>query len=270
MRDDEARTAKTMPGARALPRTGLRDWINDFRQDVKFRYVPFRGYYKLRAYKYMRGGIPDLGLLRFLIDRRKDSIDVGANLGLYTYFMARYSKHVYAFEPNPYPLRILKSVVDRNVSVQPIAITDRSGTARLRVPKGRKGWSSNGASLEHGDEMGGIEIEVPCASIDEFDYRGIGFIKIDIEGHEYAALKGATRTLERERPNLLIENEASHVGTDTDRVFAALRDLDYEGFTLIDGVLTRLEKFSFAEHQSVALAGSNSSGYAKNFIFLPR
>ena len=253
-----------------LPKECLRDWVNEFRQDLKFRYVPFRGYYRLRAYKYMLWKNPEMGLLKFLVDPAKDSLDIGANLGLFTYFLARYARHVYAFEPNPYPLRILRSVIDDNVTLLPMAVTDHSGEAELIVPRSRKGWSSNGASLEKTRVGRCARLRVPCTRIDDLGYRNIGFIKIDIEGHEMAALSGARETLARERPNLFIENERSHVGDQATRVFDLLRDLDYEGFALIGGVLTSLRHFSFEAHQSKPRSDGSSRDYVKNFIFVPR
>ena len=106
-----------------LPRENLRDLINDFRLDVKFRYVPFRGYYRHRSYKYMRRIDPEMGLLKFIVDPKRICLDVGANLGLFTYFLSRYSPHVYAFEPNPIPLRILRYVADKNITVLQMAVT---------------------------------------------------------------------------------------------------------------------------------------------------
>ncbi|MFQ5982675.1 MAG: FkbM family methyltransferase [Woeseiaceae bacterium] len=254
----------------SLPKENFRDWLNEFRQDLKFRYVPFRGYYKLRAYKYMLWKSPEMGLLQFLTDPRKDSLDIGANLGLFTYFLARYTRHVYAFEPNPYPLRSLKAVIDRNVTVLPMAVSDRSGEAELVVPKSRKGWSSNGAALDKKTTGRAARLTVPCTTIDDLDYRDIGFIKIDIEGHEKAALLGARRTIARERPNLFIENELVHAGSEVSEGFALLHDMDYDGFALIDGVLTNLRHFSFEERQTKYRGSRNRHGYVKNFIFIPK
>src|SRR3990172_8953474 len=132
----------------AIPREDFRDILNEFRLDLKFRWVPFRAYYRLRAFKYMHFIDPEMGLLRFLVDPRRISIDVGANLGLFTYFLARASRQVHAFEPNPIPFRILARVADSNVIARQMAITDRSADVRLIVPKGRRGWSSNGAGLD--------------------------------------------------------------------------------------------------------------------------
>ncbi|HSS63956.1 MAG TPA: FkbM family methyltransferase [Gammaproteobacteria bacterium] len=254
-------------GPEALPRETFRDWRNEFWHDVKFRYMPFRAYYRIRAYRYMLWKSPEMGLLRFLTHKGKVSLDIGANLGLFTYFLSRLSSHVYAFEPNPFPLRALRAVAGSNVTVLPIAVSDRSGEAELVVPRTAKGWSNNGASLtKPADALAG-RLTVECRAIDDLDYRNVGFIKIDIEGHELAALKGAEQTLKRERPNLFIENERLHAGSGADDVFDYLKSLDYAGFTLIDGVLTTLEHFSFEEHQ--ARRDGPARDYVKNFIFLP-
>jgi FkbM family methyltransferase len=237
-------------------------------QDLKFRYVPFRGYYRFRAYKYLLWKSPEMGLLRSLNDPAKDSLDIGANLGLFTYFLARYSRHVYAFEPNPFPLRTLRAVADKNVTVLPMAVSDRSGEADLVVPRSSKGWSSNGASLAHKAHRRSAKVKVPCTTIDDLDYRGVGFIKIDIEGHEKAALMGARETLARERPKLFIENETAHAGEGAGEVFTLLDGLGYEGFAYIDGMLRPIADFSFETHQDSR--ARKDRNYIKNFIFLPR
>jgi len=46
--------------------------------------------------------------------------------------MSRASKHVFAFEPNPYPLGNLKSLVDKNVTILPIALGNSDGPIKLK------------------------------------------------------------------------------------------------------------------------------------------
>jgi FkbM family methyltransferase len=251
-----------------LPRENFRDLINDIRLDIKFRYVPFRGYYRHRSHKYMRKIDPEMGLLKFIVDPKRICLDVGANLGLFTYFLSRYSPHVYAFEPNPIPLRVLRYVADKNVTVLQMALSDKTGEAELVVPKGRKGWSSNGASIEY-DEGEGRVVKVPGSRIDDLDYKDIGFIKIDVEGHEKSVLEGAQETLARDRPNLFVENEFTHAGEGVTDVFDMMKALDYDGFALIDGVFSNISRLSLEEHQINAERGAQGS-YVKNFVFIPK
>ncbi len=251
-----------------LPRENLRDYINDIRLDIKFRYVPFRGYYRYRSYKYLKKIDPEMGLLKFIVDPKRICLDVGANLGLFTYFLSRYSQHVHAFEPNPLPLRVLRYVVDQNVTIHQLALSNQTGEAKLVIPKGRKGWSSNGASIEY-DEDQGYLLRVPGSRIDDLGYKDIGFIKIDVEGHEMSVLEGARETLLRDRPNLFVENEFSHAGDGVQDVFDMMKSLDYDGFALIDGVLRNTNQFLVADHQINAGRGELGN-YVKNFIFIPR
>jgi len=251
-----------------LPRENLRDYINDIRLDIKFRYVPFRGYYRYRSYKYLKKIDPEMGLLKFIVDPKRICLDVGANLGLFTFFLSRYSRHVHAFEPNPLPLRVLRYVADQNVTIHQVALSNQTGEAKLVIPKGRKGWSSNGASVEYDKDQGYL-LRVPSSRIDDLGYKDIGFIKIDVEGHEMSVLEGARETLSRDRPNLFVENEFSHAGDGVQDVFDMMESLDYDGFALIDGVLRNTNNFLVSDHQINARLGEPGN-YVKNFIFIPR
>ncbi|MBV9861532.1 MAG: FkbM family methyltransferase [Alphaproteobacteria bacterium] len=256
----------------ALPDQTLRDWTNRMVASAKFRWVPFRGYYRFRAHKYMHRIDPEMKLLKFLVDPRRISIDAGANLGIFTYFLARYSAHVHAFEPNPLPFGILRSVADSNVTLYPIALTDCHGEVKLIVPRGRKGWTNNGASLSHRGAAAFRVIAVPGRRIDDLGLCDVGFIKIDVEGHEAAVLGGAVDTLARDRPNLLVENEYAHAGAAAQEVFDLLRDLDDEGFFVADGLLKSLSQFSFEQYRTAPRRNLHraAAGYVKNFIFVPR
>jgi len=253
-----------------LPNRNFQDIVNNLTLDFKFRYVPFRGYYRYRSYKYKTSKDFEMGLLQYLCSPTKASIDIGANLGLYTYYLARYSPVVYAFEPNPYPYRILQHVIDKNVKLEQSAITDSSGEVELVVPRTRKGWSSNGAGLDLKKDGDCMTVKVPGHSLDDMDLGEIGFIKIDTEGHEIAVLSGALKTLETHRPNLYIEIEYSHLHEKDPKIFTLLRELNYDGFFLKDGVLTNISNFSTGELQDKLNLAESGKRYIKDFIFLPK
>lgn len=252
-----------------LPRENLRDYFNELRLDLKFRYPPLRAYYRYRAHKYLTRIDPEMGILKFLVDPRRASLDIGANLGLFAYFLARLSPRVYAFEPNPFPLRLLRYVADANVEVAPTAITDRTGDVELIIPRGRKGWSSNGASLEDHGSGRSLRITAQGARLDDLHLPPVGFVKIDVEGHELAVLRGARETLARDRPNIYIENEHTHAGAGAVEVFKHLDNAGYRGFFFEDGVLRTLNHFDVEQHQIRPAAGAGSHRYVRNFIFLP-
>ena len=255
-----------------LPNKNFRDVINNIVLDIKYRYMPFRGYYRYRSYNYMTHKNIEMGLLKFLCSSSKASIDIGANLGMFTYYMARYSPMVYAFEPNPYPYRILQHIIDKNVKLEQAAITDTSCEVELTVWRSSKGWTSNGAALNSKLEAN-VEhtiVNVPGHRLDDMDLGEIGFIKIDTEGHEMAVINGALKTIETHRPNLFVEDEYFRRQEKESEVFNILKEFNYDGFFLMDGVLTNISKFTPEKLQDKAVCENLNSRYIKDFIFLPR
>ena len=183
-----------------LPAITFRDRLNRIKQNIKFKYLPFRLYHRIRCYKYAKYRSPELSLISNLVKNNQNSIDIGANLGLFTFFMSRASKHVFAFEPNPYPLENLKGLVDSNVTVLPIALGNNDGPVEIKIPHHRKGWSSNGASLASKEINDGKIINIQCRKLDSLNIENIGLIKIDVEGFEIEVIRGAKDTILKNKP----------------------------------------------------------------------
>ncbi len=131
-------------------------------------------------------------------------IDVGANIGFFTRLAADLvgSKgRVFAFEPNPYFFRVLEKNAQEihrdNVEVFQKALSDRVTTAEfltagVLVHEG----SSAGAMVEIG---AGQKIVVETETLDNFFKTtggSVDFLKMDIEGSELLALRGASLMLE--------------------------------------------------------------------------
>jgi FkbM family methyltransferase len=140
-------------------------------------------------------------------------LEIGAHIGVFTIRLARWAGsagHVYAFEPCPASLRALSDhlafngVSDR-VSIVPAAVSDVAGRAAFYFD-GTSG--ENTLSPRHGRLPFAHPIEVEVITIDDFcSERAIipSFIKIDIEGYELHALRGAARTVRRCHPAILLE-----------------------------------------------------------------
>lgn len=133
-------------------------------------------------------------LLRFLND---DSIliDIGANMGIFTFKACKklVSGKIISFEPDKSHFNCLKETVNNNninnVQLQNQAVTDRSGTMWFN------NRSMNGGDFRVNSAQKGVEVET--VSLDEF--LGPGFkadiIKMDIQGAELLALKGMENLL---------------------------------------------------------------------------
>jgi FkbM family methyltransferase len=201
------------------------------------------------------------------------AVDVGANKGAYLYWMRRAvgpAGAVYAFEPQPGLARYLETARQcmgwENVSVREVALSDAAGRRPLHVP-GRE--NSPGASLEAA--VGGNAREVDVDTLDH-QLEGAGpirLVKVDVEGHELAVFRGASRTLSAQRPALLFESEMRHLGgRSPHEVFAFLRVLGYRGAFFSPGGLRPIEEFDPSVHQRCGPARFwEAPGYCNNFLF---
>jgi len=161
------------------------------------------------------------------------AVDVGANMGWYTYPMSRLFERVYAFEINDDLTGWIRDYNPGNIEIIHCGLSSTVGTARFYVPvmNGRAlpGWGSlDPGNLAEATER--REKDVKVARLDDFGIEGVGFVKIDVEGHEVEVLKGATVTIGSSRPIVLIEVRDWNLPT----VEAWFRDLGYERRSLSD------------------------------------
>ncbi len=214
---------------------------------------------------------PELGLLEFLVKPGEKAIDVGANRGVYTYVLWRLQANVSAFEPNRACSRVLEAWAtsrDR-LSVYCIALSDRSGTAALRVPVDAQGVEHDAsASLEHDGFGAAHAVQVELQTLDSFGMQGVGFIKIDVEGHELSVIEGASATIRESSPSLLIEIEHRHNPLGVRHIAELLKSWGYRGYFLDGGRLRDVVEFDPQRDQLVSNLGVRGARYINNFLFL--
>ena len=142
-------------------------------------------------------------------------LDVGANIGYYTVQMAAKvgaAGRVVAFEPNPVMVLELKRNLELNrldnVSIQPIALSNRPGEAEFFCPP--DGWEAHGSLQPNRTFQVDHTIKVPTRTLDEvieqLGLAKVDFIKMDVEGAERNVFQGAKRTLSSSnRPAIFFE-----------------------------------------------------------------
>src|SRR5271157_3087960 len=212
-------------------------------------------------------------LLPWTCDRRKISIDVGAAAGVYTMRMLLYSSRVIAFEPRPEGAEELRHLFrsTRIVTVEQVALSNDAGTTVLLRPADRPMLSTIEAKNDLSESPSANPILVNRKILDEYKFHPVGFIKIDVEGHEPSVLAGAKQTIERERPTLLMEIEQFHNSSSFECVCAFLKSTGYIGRFLLGEELVDIGSFSFATYQnrSNLIHGKRVGTYINNFLFLP-
>jgi FkbM family methyltransferase len=209
---------------------------------------------KRLQFRYMMGCLLkaheiELFHLPLLCPKGRSGIDVGANAGMYAYKLSSLLPKVYAFEINAELTEDLRAYHAPNIEIIPTGLSSKADSATLYIPKVHGIRMTGWASLEPNDspEVSGHEtMDVKITKLDSFDFDGVGFIKIDVEGHELHVLEGGMRTLRASRPSILVESKPPNL----EPLRALLGSLDYEEKTLL---------------QLAGVAGSPD-----NYIFFPR
>lgn len=245
-----------------------------FIKDILRRLLPPSFAIRLIATTNYRSGEPELKILKDLVNREKNSIDIGANKGVYTYFLSQLSRQVFAYEPNPELAKFLVKAVGSKVSVYPIALSNEEGTATLTVPIVDTFEYDQLGSLKQQDTSEKMRtFTVPLKRLDDQEHTNVGFVKIDVEGHEEAVIEGAIDLITKQRPTIMVEIEQKHhTNKDITEIFSKILTLGYEGFFLFDGQLRHLNEFSKEKYQDTNnYQGLTSLGrtYICNFIFKP-
>ncbi len=143
-------------------------------------------------------------MIKKLIKPNYVVLDIGANIGYFTLMMAKQSKQLYAFEPEPRNYQTLQKNIEfnhlENVHLYNYAIAEVSGITTLHLCDTNRGMHRIYESQFC--KEGTVNVET-IAIDDLIEYAD--FIKIDIEGAELGALKGMKRLLKKHHPILLME-----------------------------------------------------------------
>lgn len=214
---------------------------------------------------------PELGRIGEFVPDDRDAVDVGVWWGPWSWWLAKRVPRVHSFEPNPHLIAGLRGALPSNVLLHQVALGDRQGESELWIPVGGRGTEGR-ATIEptRRTESGGRLLPVVTGRLDEFDLGNVGFVKIDVEGHELAVLQGATELLAAQRPTLMIEIEDR---TDDDRQFDQILEFlsaySYRGSYLHHRCWHPMAEFD--RHRAKEMnAKVSQNGYATNFLLYSR
>ena len=166
----------------------------------------------------------EIKLVKNFIKNDTDTLDIGVYRGVYSYEMSKYSKTVHAFEPNPIIYKDLdknlKKIV-KNINLYNFALSNKNEDIELKIPI--RDLNSNKENYEEYYQLGKATIhkenelknfekcKIISKKIDDLDFKNkISFIKIDVEGHEKEVIEGGVKTIQKNKPVLLIEIEKQY------------------------------------------------------------
>jgi len=157
---------------------------------------------------------------------------------------------VYSFEPHPdlYELIIRNIEINRLSHVQAFALAVGDGNEDRLLVSSKVSSSTSSMNRERQQELrrdGGVcDTQVSVRTLDRIIFRQKlrtpDFIKIDVEGYEYQALRGMKKTLKRHKPKLVIE---MHGTKNTAAIIRMLRQtFGYKIKHIEKGTAVRLKK----------------------------
>lgn len=221
-------------------RVNIGGWLKSFRAGhfgLKHRVVSFISQVLFANYTYTirhglargmrrKGGLgfvpispretPETKFLRELPLEGKVVYDIGAFEGVLMLFFARKAKQVISWEPNPRNFRRCKENLGlnrlQNVQLNNRGISDRVGSIDLIYDPLMPGAGSGEEAIAH--QIGSSvrtaqKLSIPVLRLDDDvaqnNFPPPDFIKIDIEGMEFPALKGMRDTVCKHHPALFIE-----------------------------------------------------------------
>lgn len=161
-----------------------------------------------------------------------DILDIGANTGIYALTARAVNpvSPITAFEP-------VRRVADRtkanillnkfDISVLVKAVSDQTGSAIIHDSNGANVYS---ASIETAFPGCDTSYEVPTVALDDLcESRKVSLIKLDVEMHEPAAIRGMLKMLRRDKPSLLVEVLTAEIGREISEL---LEGMDYRFFQI--------------------------------------
>ena len=153
-------------------------------------------------------------------------IDVGANIGAHTLFLAQTTGPrgtVFAIEPQ----RVVYQLLCTNM-----ALNEVGNVHAIRAGAGRAPGRAFVPIMDYArpENFGGVALvdsggeAVEIVTIDSLQLPACHFIKIDVEGHEQSVIAGAAATIARFQPVLYVENDRRQSSA---ALIRQIRELDY-------------------------------------------
>jgi FkbM family methyltransferase len=170
--------------------------------------------------------VETVGLFQQLVKPGMACLDVGAQTGFYSLLMASLvgkKGKVHAFEPLDQSYELVEKNVKENnfgdiIHTMNVACSNSSSTISADIASGMVVASPNGSH------------SFSSIKIDDLNLDKIDFCKIDIEGHEPAAILGMEALIERCKPMILTEvNDywLRQAGSSAEQYILLLRELGY-------------------------------------------
>ncbi|MDD7911503.1 FkbM family methyltransferase [Pseudovibrio exalbescens] len=166
------------------------------------------------AEKAMPYELPMLRTMRQLLTRGDLVLDIGANIGNHTLYLAAATGcNVIAFEPNPILATPLQRSIDLNdlgerVSLIAKGVGSEEAKGVFKVSKPDNLGAQMLTLIDTANESDSEGRAVDVVPLDSMSFASrVKAIKVDVEGMELDVLRGARELIARDQPSLFIESQ---------------------------------------------------------------
>jgi FkbM family methyltransferase len=178
----------------------------DFSQYLRIKYAIFYLAAKFKMYESV-----EMSLLKKFVKKGDFVIDGGANLGIYTHRFVNLvgdEGSVLAFEPLPFLCEFLdQHIKSKRVQIAPKALSDLNQKMKIWIPYIGSGLLEPALASLQETASRSEQLIVETVRLDDQvkENKCVNYIKMDLEGHEMMALRGAERILQNNRPVVQFE-----------------------------------------------------------------
>ena len=164
------------------------------------------------SYKWHDAGLSKLEFIidKFHVDNRGLFIDVGSNMSLRSLTFLSSNKNCLLFEPNTdlhdfcNELFELNNFSSYKLHSQCLSDKNRRDTIYISSSSYMSSLESEIASQDDIIDERDVELITLDYHLSNYQEK-VNYIKIDVEGHEFAVLAGAKDTIENHKPTILVE-----------------------------------------------------------------
>jgi len=233
---------------------------------------------QLETIKNKKSIEPELLLLDNFIKMDDVCIDVGGNKGYYTYKFEQLtqSSNIYTFEPILANYKFLKKLFHQ-CHIFNYALSNKNCISKFKIPIVNNKLLHTRGKLDfkiiEENETDFQTVNVECITLDSFvntrNIKKIDFMKVDVEGNELNVIHGATESIKKFKPTILIEIEQRVHDFDINKIFNYILELGYEinFYDLENLELKSINNFSISEHQNYN--NIKTIKYINNFFCIP-
>ena len=159
-------------------------------------------------------------------------LDVGGNIGLFSFYAHEHAKKIYCLEPSKQHVEVIKHMLDYNsmsdrVEVLQLALSNKNGSSKFYHNQNKTMFSLQGA-VSDGSETEEVKTITLDALMIMKGIKKVDFMKLDIEGSEFDVISSKGFELVSDKIDSMVVEIHQWAGRNPSQITTALRDYGFD------------------------------------------